>query len=76
MQGFGLEEDRPDKSLILADTMNQIQGAIECRQLAPDVINTPEGLATVTRVAREMNRCAMVPKFYEKTWDRIVGRAP
>jgi len=71
--GHGEEKDRPDKSFILADTIHQIENAIECRQLKPNIIDTT-GIETIKRLSKSTGKVAMVPIFGEGAWDRIVGR--
>lgn len=72
--GFGAEQDRPDKSLMLIDTIRSIEGACEARPLAPGHEQTEEALGTVLRISRDTGRVALMTDFYERKIVRAVGR--
>lgn len=74
LQGHGLEKDRPDKSFILADTLHNIENAIEIKQVKDGIANTKQGKATIERLARSTNQIALVATFYERSLIRAVGR--
>jgi hypothetical protein len=75
LHGFGLESDRPDKSLILFDVAHQIENSIEAKPLMDGQENTPKGKETIERFSRDSGRPVIVTNFYERKIQRIVGRA-
>ena len=71
--GYGNEEDRPDKSLILFDTAHQIENCLEAKPLAPDQEDTEKGRAVINRMSCSFGVPVVVLNFYEKKIKRIVG---
>lgn len=74
VQGHGDEEDRPDKSGILIDTLHSIENAIECKPIGPGFEDRPEAVAAIERISRSTNKVALVASFYERKFSRVVGR--
>jgi len=74
LQGYGDEDDRPDKSLILVDNSKRITNAFEAKPLAPNVESTLEGKATIDRMSASMGVPIIVLNFYERRIKRIAGR--
>lgn len=74
LQGFGLEEDRPDRSFILADTTHSIDNAIECKPLSEEAVTSEKSLDTVIRLSRETGRVALLTTFYETKIARVIGK--
>lgn len=74
LQGFGLEEDRPDRSLILADTTHRIDNAIECKPLSEEAVTNQKALDTVIRLSRETGKVALLTTFYETKIARVIGK--
>ncbi len=72
--GHGKEEDRPDRSLIIADTTHKIGGAIEIKQLKEGAADTPEGMETIIRMSKSTKKVALVASFYEVRLERVIGR--
>jgi len=74
LQGYGADDDRPDKSLILVDNSKRITNAFEAKPLAPNVESTPEGVEMINRMSASMGVPIIVLNFYERRIKRIVGR--
>jgi hypothetical protein len=70
--GYGTDEDRPDRSGILADTMNKIDNAIECKPLweGADV----DSADTIERLSQETGKVALVTTYLETRLCRVVGK--
>jgi Fe-S-cluster containining protein len=73
--GYGSEEDRPDRSLMLFDCSHGIGNSVEAKPLKDGQERTTEGHAVIDSMSKAMNRPAIVLNFYERRIQRIVGRA-
>lgn len=74
LYGYGNEEDRPDKCMILFDNVNHITGALEAKALDDGVEDTPEGREVIERMSKSTGLPALVIGFYDRQIKRIVGR--
>ena len=72
--GYGAEEDRPDKSMILADRARGIENAIECKQLAPGAADTEAGMNACLRFSRDTDCVALVFTLGEHRLKKVLGR--
>lgn len=73
-RGFGNEEDRPDKVLMIFDCAHRISNSIEAKPMRDKQEITPEGIAVIDRMSKSMDRPVIVLNFYERRIQRIVGR--
>lgn len=71
LAGYGRQNDRPDKSLMLIDNPNRIENAIECKPLSADV----DGEKVVKRFSRATGKVALVTSFRETRLVRVVGKS-
>ena len=71
-QGYGEQQDRPDRCGILADRINEIKGAIECKPIWEHADKQERGIAAIRRLARETGKAALVTTFYETRLDSVV----
>jgi hypothetical protein len=74
LQGYGGEEDRPDKSVIIFDENSDIENAIEAKPLANNIENTEAGAELIEKMSRETGKPVIVLDFYKRKVHRIVGR--
>ena len=74
LQGYGDEEDRPDRSLMLIDTTNKIDNAIECKPLSEFAGSSGKGLKAVYTMAQQTQTVALVASFYEMRIEKVIGR--
>jgi len=74
LAGHGIDEDRPDKSLMLFDCLNNIQNGLEAKPLDEGVEDTPAGRGIIERLSRSTDMAVLVLSFYEKQLKRVVGR--
>jgi hypothetical protein len=74
LAGYGDEEDRPDRSGILADTLHRIDNAVECRPLWEGAVDSVAGMTAIRRISHGTGKPALVAKFRERGMDRVVGR--
>lgn len=72
LQGYGAEDDRPDKSLVLVDTLHRIDNGIECKPLAPNGENDLRVMQTIRRMMHDTGKAAIVTSFYERSIVRVV----
>lgn len=72
--GHGADDDRPDRSGMLCDTLHSIEGAAECKPLGPDFENQERAVGAILRICRSTGRVGMVTNFYERRFVRVVGR--
>ena len=75
LDGYGEEEDRPDKSLIMFDNKHNIENAYQARPLAPGQESVIKGKEVIERMSKSLNTPIIVMSFYERLFVRIVGRA-
>ena len=73
-KGHGLEEDRPDRTLILFDAAHHIDNALEAKPLKEFQEETEEGKEVIDRMSKSTKMPVIVLNFYERTIQRIVGR--
>ena len=73
LDGHGNTEDRPDISGVLMDTTNQIENALECKELWPDSAEAEAGRDAIARVTKSTNRVGLVVSFYEAQIRKVVG---
>ena len=74
LDGYGEEEDRPDKSLVMFDNKNRMINAYQARPLSPDHEKTPEGKDVIERMSKSLKKPVVVMNFYERRIVRVVGR--
>ena len=74
LQGYGNDDDRPDKSLILFDTLHHITNSAEAKPLEDGREKTEEGKAVINRMSISMGKPIIVLNFYERRIQRVVGR--
>lgn len=74
LAGYGKDEDRPDKSLVLIDTIHAIENAIECKPLCEGAAETEKGRKAIRRMSRQSDKVALVTTFTETRLFRVVGR--
>lgn len=74
LDGYGDEEDRPDKSLVMFDNKNRMTNAYQARPLAPDHEKTLEGREVINRMSKSLKKPVVVMNFYERKIVRVVGR--
>ena len=72
--GYGNEDDRPDKSGMLVDTVQNIENCWEAKPIWAGAQDRPNGYAAVERISRDSNRPVAVASFPERHMVRIVGR--
>ncbi len=72
--GHGGERDRPDECGIMADTLHNIAGAVECKQLWDGAADAPRGAKAIIRISQSSGRVAMVASYKETRLVRVVGR--
>lgn len=74
LRGHGADEDRPDRSGILADNVLRIANAIQCKPIRDGAQDTVEGVAAVERISRSSETPCLVCGFPETHMIRAVGR--
>jgi hypothetical protein len=73
LQGYGDEEDRPDRSLMLFDELRQVENCVEAKPLAPGREDTEGGRALIEKMSQARGKPAVVVSFYTRKIRRIVG---
>jgi len=73
-EGFGDEEDRPDKSLMLFDRTHKIENAIEAKPLKANHEQTEESRRLIIKMGRLTQKLVIVTSFCERRIRRIVGK--
>lgn len=74
LKGYGADQDRPDRSGILADHARGVKNAIECKPLWEDAADTEDGIATCLRLSRSSDCVALVMEFGEHRLLQVLGR--
>jgi hypothetical protein len=74
LRGYGGDEDRPDRSMMLFDRAHEVENAIEARPCKPDQEKTKEGQTLCERMVREVGEPAIMTDFYYRKPIRVVGR--
>jgi hypothetical protein len=74
LRGYGGEEDRPDRSRMLFDTVRRVENAIEAKALEPGREDTEAGRALTEKMSKETGKPAVVIGFYTRGIRRIVGQ--
>lgn len=74
MQGYGWEEHRPDKILMLFDTTKHVENALEAKPLAEGQELTQIGKDAIDAFSQSTNKCVVVLNFKERRVRRIAGR--
>lgn len=73
VQGYGGEEDRPDKSLILFDESRGVENAIEAKPLSGSKETTKEGAEVIRRMSISTGKPVLVFNLYEGHIVQVVG---
>lgn len=71
--GYGNEEDRPDRCLILFDDSHGIDNAFEAKPLKDGQELTKEGEEVINRMSKSIGKPIIVLNFYERRIRSIVG---
>ena len=74
LQGYGADEDRPDRSLMLIDNVRGIGNAMECKPLCEDADKREAGRRAIERISQDAGKPALVTSFYERQLAYVVGR--
>jgi hypothetical protein len=72
--GYGGEDDRPDKILMLFDNSRGIENTQEAKPLSNNQEETPEAMEAINRISHDLKCPVIVLNFYERRIKRIVGR--
>jgi len=62
-QGFGLEEDRPDKTFFIFDEYPKIKNAAQAKMIKPGQKDTPKGRALLQRWSKLLMRPIIVISY-------------
>lgn len=73
LKGYGGEEDRPDKCLMLFDNMYEIENAVKAKPLKDGQELTEEGKAVIFRMSHSMQKPVIVLNFYERKIQSVAG---
>jgi hypothetical protein len=68
--GHGEEQDRPDRSKILADTLHNIDGGFEVKQLTEGAAD--EHMDTILRLVESTGKAALIATMYERRMARVI----
>jgi hypothetical protein len=74
LQGYGDEEDRPDKSLMLFDRAPHIENAIHAKPVADGKEKMPEGMELIKKMSRLIQKPVIVIDFYKRGIRQVIGR--
>lgn len=74
LQGFGIAADRPDRSGMLMDNIQGIDGAFQAKPIWAGAQDEPKAIEAVARFSRQSNKPALVAEFPETRCVRVVGR--
>lgn len=74
LEGYGDEEDRPDKSLMLFDRIRNIENSIHAKPLKPDHEKASESRELIDKMSREAKTPVIVLDFYKRRIVELVGR--
>lgn len=69
LDGYGNEEDRPDKSLVMFDNKHGMINGYQARPLAPN----HEVAEVIDRMSKSLKTPIVVMSFYERRIVRVVG---
>ncbi len=75
LMGFGNEDDRPDKVLMLFDYTHRIENAAEGKPLKDGQEETEVGRQVIDRMSVTSGKPVVVTTFYERRIKRVAGRA-
>lgn len=73
LDGYGEEEDRPDKVLMMFDDKNCVTNAYLARPLKPGQETVVEGVEVINRMLKSIKKPIVVLNFYERQIVRVVG---
>ena len=71
--GYGAEEDRPDKSLMLFDRSRDVENAIEAKPLVSNQEESQSGKDTIKRMTLSTKTPVIVFNLYENNIVRVIG---
>lgn len=63
IEGYGNEEDRPDRCGVLIDQREDVQGAYTAKALAPNSAWTEEAEATLRRMSTQLKKPLLVARY-------------
>ena len=73
VRGYGGEEDRPDKALMVFDESRGIENAIEAKPLSGGREKTQEAKDVIDRMSITTGKIVLVYNLYENHIVRVVG---
>ena len=74
LNGHGAEEDRPDKSGLLMDTIHQVGNAIECKPIWEGADKQTAGLKAIYRMSQSTGKPVLVTTYRETRLSYVVGQ--
>lgn len=72
-QGYGGDEDRPDRCLMMFDNIHEIENAIKAKPLKDGQELTKEGKAVIARMSTSTGKPIIVLDFYERKIQSVAG---
>lgn len=72
--GYGDNEDRPDKSGMIIDTILKIENCFQAKPLWDNAHNSTKGKDAIKHISRDSGKPIAVAGFQETHMIRIVGR--
>lgn len=74
LMGYGEEEDRPDLSGVLVDTILPIENCIQAKPIWENAQDSEKGRWAIENISGDTNKPAAVAGYPETKMVRIVGR--
>jgi len=74
LDGYGDDEDRPDRSGVLIDRVLPIANCLQAKPIRAGAGDSNEGNAAIERMSRSAGRPVLVARFPETAMVRVVGR--
>jgi Fe-S-cluster containining protein len=71
LKGYGKEEDRPDKSLLMFDNSEGILGCVAVKQLGPNAANINRHI--IERFSRELNKPVIIVHESGQKIQEVIG---
>lgn len=74
LQGYGAEEDRPDRSMMLIDNTRDVANAVVCKPLCEGADKMEAGRKAIKRISRAVGAPALVTTFKESRLAYVIGK--